>query len=299
MVFRSEEDGHEIDIETPHRHPSASHEELHMSEATPEDEDKRKRKRGLIGRLWRGWVWYNRAHSGYGWLGWLLGGKIGAAVGVVALAGLAGVTGMAFLEPDALKPFLINKPRVEVATKTWDQSVVFPIEGRDKAGRKAAFDVVISYQDTLWVRGSADHLERNGVQLADADITGQVLGPQVRQGLSPSADVIAVGVASQEGGAASEESRAEKRGRTAAQWVSTVLSPQTRVWVLNLGQFRVSCTPDKTASTGWQRPFMLIGVRSQDPGVNIGEALADAMSGKSNLPSTECYSLFAMGKVRG
>ena len=41
----------------------------------------------------------------------------------------------------------------------------------------------------------------------------------------------------------------------------------------------------------------MIGVRAQDAGVNLKEALADAMTGKTNLPSTDCYSRFDLAKL--
>ena len=41
-------------------------------------------------------------------------------------------------------------------------STVFAIEGKDKAGRRATFDVVVLNKSFLWVRGSAEDLEKDG-----------------------------------------------------------------------------------------------------------------------------------------
>ena len=68
-------------------------------------------------------------------------------------------------------------------------------------------------------------------------------------------------------------------------------------WLLNLGRFRSTCKAVKDPDTSWERPFLMIGVRSQDAGVNLGQALANAMSGKTNLPSTDCYSRYELAKL--
>jgi hypothetical protein len=39
---------------------------------------------------------------------------------------------------------------------------------------------------------------------------------------------------------------------------------------------------------------MMVGVRLQQPGVVLAQALENAISGKSNVPSRECYSSFDM-----
>ena len=51
-------------------------------------------------------------------------------------------------------------------------------------------------------------LEKNGKALSIQEIGQLVFGPEVRKGLSPAADVIAVGAASQEGNATGEAARA-------------------------------------------------------------------------------------------
>ena len=269
-----------------------------MSESEPASSKASQPPKGQrLRRLRRAWSWYNRAHSGYGWLGWLLGGKTGAVVGITALAGLAGVTGIAVTQPDLLPSLFNRSVPVAVVTQQWDDSIVFPIEGHDKAGRKAAFDVVVKTRNITWVHGSADQLAKSGQPISDTDIATQLFGPEVRQGLARSADVIAVGAASEEGTESEETTRAERRGRTAGVWLAQALSPQTHIWVLNLGQFRPSCAVGQGTDTSWERPFMIIGVRQQVPGVDLGEALRSAMAGKTNLPSTQCYSRYELAKL--
>jgi hypothetical protein len=70
--------------------------------------------------------------------------------------------------------------------------------------------------------------------------------------------------------------------------------------MLNLGQFKKSGCPaqTETTDTSWQRPVILVGVKSQEEGTNLTEAFTDAIKGKSNLPSRECYTAFDLTKFR-
>jgi hypothetical protein len=71
------------------------------------------------------------------------------------------------------------------------------------------------------------------------------------------------------------------------------------IWMLNLGQFKGGCKAAATGdSTARQRPLILVGVRSAEDGVNLGEAFADAMSDKTNLPSRDCYTSFNLTRYR-
>lgn len=188
---------------------------------------------------------------------------------------------------------------VRVATQQWGSSVVYPIEGKDSAGKNAAFDVAVLPKDLTWVRGSTGELTLQGQPLPAADIATRVFTPELREGLGRSKSVIAVGVASQEGERAAETDRAGQRARAAAGWLATAVAPDVAVWSLNLGQFTGTCqAADEAVDTGWQRPLIIIGIRSQDPGVNVSEAFADAITGKSNLPSQNCYTNFDLAKFR-
>lgn len=70
------------------------------------------------------------------------------------------------------------------------------------------------------------------------------------------------------------------------------------VYTLNLGQYREPCAACETTGTSWQRPFVFISVRDLQDGTVLAEALADAMTGKDNLPSPSSYSAFELAKIR-
>jgi hypothetical protein len=122
--------------------------------------------------------------------------------------------------------------------------------------------------------------------------------PEFLEGLNRSQAVMAVGVASQEGDVVEEAGRAQRRAQTAASWLEQVLPATSSIFTLNLGQYKGSCAVGETADTAWQRPVLMIGIRQQEPGVDLGEALGNAMAGKSNLPDRSCYSHFQLTRLR-
>jgi hypothetical protein len=199
------------------------------------------------------------------------------------------------IEPAKLETAAVN-PEPEV--RQTRNSTVFAIEGKDKAGRKAAFDVVVLNKSFLWVRGSAEDLEKDGVMIPRDQIAASVLDDEVKNALADAKEVITVGTASQEGNAADEVARAERRAKQAATLVSGAVAANVPIYTLNLGQYRDPCTNCETGGTSRQRPFIVIAVKEADPDTNIGEALADAMTGKEKLPSPASYSAFALTQFR-
>lgn len=253
----------------------------------------RSKERKKRGGLWR---WYDRADNANDWyqaVSSFIASKTGAATVTLALAA-GGAGSVAMLKPDLVRGFL--KGDVEVATERWgDSSVVYPIEGVDKAGRRARFDVVLLTKQYTWLWGSDLYLMKDAKSLQQEEIVKTVLGGELKAGLSRSPEVIAVGVASQEGASSTELIRARRRAETSAKWLKQALPANVKVALLNLGQYKADCgTAGRDSS--WQRPFMMIGVREQDRGVVLTEALADALSGKSNMPGPDCYSSFEMTK---
>lgn len=189
---------------------------------------------------------------------------------------------------------------VAVETQRWGGSVVFPIEGKDAAGKHAAFDVAVLPKDLAWVSKSATNLALAGQQIPDDQLAEKLFTPELKDGLARSAQVMAIGLASQEGQVEEETARAGNRAQTAAKWLAGAVAPQTGIWVLNLGQFKKSGCPaqTETSDTSWQRPVILVGVKSQDDGTDLAAAFANAISGKSNLPSRECYTAFDLARFR-
>jgi hypothetical protein len=235
----------------------------------------------------------------YGFLAWLyriFGGRQETWIGLLALLFTVGVFG--FVARDYYWSSVTHKSGLErITALRWNErTLVFPISGRDGAGRRAVFDVVVLTKDYGWVRGSTTELERGDRRLSAADIEREVLAPQLREGLGSARELIAVGLASQEGEIEREVQRGGLRAQRIAQWVKGVVDPSIPMWTLNLGRYTEPCAECEDSDTSWQRPFIVIAVRRADAGTNIGEALQNAMSNKENLPAPARYSSFAMAR---
>lgn len=187
-----------------------------------------------------------------------------------------------------------------VLTQNWGSSVVYPIDGYDSAGKYAAFDVAVLPENLTWAHKSTSVLAIDGLtMIAETEVPERVFTPELREGLGRSKSLIAVGLASQEGRVEVETQRAEDRATSAAGWLTAIAAPGAPIWRLNLGQFKGGCEAAAGGeSTAWQRPLIIVGVRSEDEGVKLDEALADAISGKSNLPSRDCYTSFDLTRHR-
>jgi hypothetical protein len=267
-------------------------------------EKKDDRSDSIFGWAYRNYKRYDTWSGRYDWFQWLMSFfQTHTATSVAIASGTAAVTvaGAIVIADPALRreylPFLSSTETVQ--TESWGSSVIYPIEGNDEEGRRAAFDVAVLPQDLVWSRRSDTDLDYTGSLISNANVPDRVFTPELREGLSRSGALIAVGVASQEGQLQAETARALRRGTTAAAWLAAISDEDKPIWVLNLGQFTGECdaVADRT-DTSWQRPLIVVGIRSQEPQTDIDEAFADAMSGKSNLPSRECYTSFDMTKFR-
>jgi hypothetical protein len=229
------------------------------------------------------------------WFNWLFNNSL-ATIGVL---GLASVGVIALMDPNILTGNPVPVAQA-VGTQKWaDSSTVYTVNGKDKAGRGATFDVVVLNKDYRWRRGSDTDLMRGNPEtlMVGNDLDTYIFRPDVRSGLARASEVIAVGVASQEGDAVPEVSRAGRRAGTGAGWLKIVMGGTGKVSTLNLGQYQGTCKTPDVGDTSWQRPFMMIGARDAQPNINLSEALTDALTGKTNLPSPSCYSHFELARA--
>ena len=282
--------------------------------AIPELTKKEEDRGGIFGWLYR---WYDRYDTWSGRWDWLMGfikANTAATVATTGAAAVAVTGAVVIANPDLRDRWFppaasIEKPvaaiaqepkaEVKVETQRWGASVVFPIEGKDLAQKRAAFDVAVLPSNLAWARKSSTELVQGSTAIAEGEAAARIFSAELRDGLSRSTEVIAVGLASQEGQRAEEAERARRRAASAAGWLATAVGGNVPIWTLNLGQFRGTCkATTEAADTGWQRPVIIVGVRSQETGVNLTEAFADAISGKSNLPSRDCYTNFDLARFR-
>lgn len=238
--------------------------------------------------------WYDRSN----WLFSLFKTKselalLAASAGVVGITGAMTVSDAVIARRNAAAP-----PIVIEAVRSTKNSTVFEIIGFDQAGRRGVFDVVVLNKEFMWVRKSADALERQGRTFTAAEFETEVLDPEVRDALAAGKAIISVGTASQEGQAEEETHRAGRRAVKTAEIVARAIDANVPIWTLNLGQYAEPCETCESAGTSWQRPFIAIAVKEVENGTDLGQALADALSNKKQLPSPQSYSAFALTKFR-
>jgi hypothetical protein len=256
------------------------------------EDDTRHQRGGLLAKG-------EKAHNRAGWFDWLFrlfGARHEALIGILALLFTAGI-GSLVIRDTILSGAKDKSGLRRIIAKKWNErTLVFPIDGTDKSGHSALFDVVVLTKDYGWVKGSTTELERGETRLSAEDIENEVLAPQLREGLGSARELIAVGLASVEGQMENEIQRGGLRANRIAEWVKSAVDPSIPMSTLNLGRYLEPCSDCETDDTSWQRPFIVIAVKQADAGTNIGEALQNAMSDKENLPSPSRYSTFAMAK---
>jgi hypothetical protein len=256
------------------------------------DPEQGSEKKSNLKRAWHLYRLYDRVSAWFDWHDWLSSflktkAGIAAATATAAVATTAAVVAVNVLTEAPLP-----------AERQTQGTIIFAIEGKDKAQRRGTFDVVVAKKEFLWVRKSSDELEREGKAIPGAEIADQVFDVDVRAALTSAREIVAVGTASQEGDATEETERAGRRARKTAEIVAQAIASAAPVWTLNLGQYREPCKECEAEGTNWQRPFMVIAVKELEAGANLGEALADAMSGRQKLPSPSAYSAFELTKFR-
>ena len=270
--------------------------------ADNQSEQPEKKKR--IRRAWGIYKWFDRISGWRDWFNWIasfLETKAGAAVALGSTAVLT--TAAVVVHNTIADPYAEPYVQTEVAPladpmRQTKGTLIFAIEGHDKLGRRATFDVVVARKQFLWVRGSAEDLEKDGRKIAGDELAREVLDQEVVDGLANAHEIIAVGTASQEGDPAAEKARAGRRAVRTAELVTPAIASSIPISSLNLGQYRETGAKTAAGATDWQRPFMIIAVKELEEDTVLSEALADAMSGKEKLPSPASYSAFELRKIR-
>jgi len=175
-----------------------------------------------------------------------------------------------------------------------DSAVFYRVGGRDAQGRGALFDLIVMGRRTVWVRGRADQVAREGQLLSAEDFKTRVIDMEVGRHLTGARELVAVGVASAEGTRSLEEARAGERARRIAGWLEEAVGGKRPIWLLNLGQHDGLCPACDSDVTDWQRPIIIIALEREEPGVDLEAALRSAFQRTANLPEPESYSRFEL-----
>ena len=244
-----------------------------------------------------------RARSLWGWLTAAgPGNAIVAAGGALVVAATMAWTGIdAFVAREQAmqaRTVLASTAQPARSEPLGGSATLYEVTGRDKDGRIARFDFIVLSKDTVWVRGRSDQISHGGSLVSADTFKGAVIDQQVGARIASARQLVGVGVASEEGDSAAEEARAEARARQIAGWLTAAGPATVPVWSLNLGQYQGVCTGCDRSVTDWQRPIIIVGLVAADSGVSLGQALADALRDRSNLPDPSAYSKFALIRER-
>jgi hypothetical protein len=187
------------------------------------------------------------------------------------------------------QPLSVNKKE---QYKQLGSSLIYsPIEVMDKSGKRAKINVILLSSAYRWEIGSAkilvDSREKNKEIRKQKAIDISSLANYLRedkiletiQQEGSINRVIAIGTASCEGNDISEEEkRAELRARSVIKLVEKELLDVAYYSIINLGQFNggeCAIVPEKTS---WQRATILLGVRQDEKGINLEEAVRERLS---------------------
>ena len=122
-----------------------------------------------------------------------------------------------------------------------ENAYFFRIDGKDSQGQPATFDFIMLTNEFTWAKGSTSQVISGDRVIPEAEVAHRVLSQQVRDSLASASDLIAVGLASQEGERTQEEARAFERAKTVSHWMSKFSKPEMALWTLTLGQYDKAC----------------------------------------------------------
>lgn len=179
-------------------------------------------------RGWRAYSWIDRVRF---FLNSVVRTPGEAALMMGSAAIVSGTAGFTVYD-DIKSRSLANEVVVVERVRSTENSTVFTIEGFDKSGKRGLFDVVVAKKEFLWVKGSADELEKDGNTIKNPDIANAVFDGEVSAALAGAREIIAVGTASQEGDVGQEKERAGRRAAATAKLSQSVIGPEMPVWSL-------------------------------------------------------------------
>jgi hypothetical protein len=160
-----------------------------------------------------------------------------------------------------------------------------PRVGTDSNGNQAAFEfytLIGVNHEYGWEFASWENVQ-DGITGETIDVQTflreKLSDPGLRQRIEAASDVIAVGVSSCEGYRDEEEQRADIRSKVIRRSIESVsVITDGELYLLLLGQYYdESCSQKSPIQTLDQRSIVIIGVIQKDPGVNLEEAVEDAM----------------------
>jgi hypothetical protein len=194
--------------------------------------------------------------------------------------------------PEAKAPESLPQPELRKAGPEAGPEVG-KIDGFDRQNLKVTFDLIM-VREGSWFFGNNKDVERDGLALHERD-----LEKLVQDNLASSQAIIAVGTASCEGEFRTQFVLAGERARRALSLAKQTLGDGQEGYILNLGKFKTTrkikgkwaCDRARSAR---QRPFILLGASTDNPGAHLEEALRNAFSRNPEVLSLTDYLEFKL-----
>jgi hypothetical protein len=179
----------------------------------------------------------------------------------------------------------------------------FPYEeGKDSQGRVAEFNIAVLSVEYKWQLGSTFQIKHNDEIINLEALKTRLEAEGIQRIMENPSEIISVGTASCEGNVTTEQSRALERSKQIQLLAKQLFSNTSSVQgyrLLNLGQFQGKDCQANQDSTAYQRSIIIIGVKKQDEGVILDEALRDRLEKKPFADfKLEDYSLGAADKFK-
>ncbi|MFM6023963.1 MAG: protein kinase domain-containing protein [Dolichospermum sp.] len=179
----------------------------------------------------------------------------------------------------------------------------FPYEeGKDSQGKVAQFNIAVLSVEYKWQLGSTFQIKHNDEIINLEALKTRLEAEGIQRIMENPSEIISVGTASCEGDVNTEQSRALERSKQIQLLAKQLFSNTSSVQgyrLLNLGQFQRKDCQANQDSTAYQRSIIIIGVKKQDEGVILDEALRDRLEKKPFADfKLEDYSLGAADKFK-
>jgi hypothetical protein len=185
-------------------------------------------------------------------------------------------------------------------------SLIYPyLEVTDKSGKKASINIIILSNKYRWKIGKSETLIGSNIKgTSSQDININDLNKFLkRDGIYQLVkseggvnEIISIGTASCEGSLKKEEERAKERALATINLIGVKMFDVAQYSFINLGRFKSADCSRLSSETSWQRTVIILGVRQEDDGVNITEAVRERLL---KIPiRLEDYSLGAVNKFK-
>lgn len=173
----------------------------------------------------------------------------------------------------------------------------YPKTGIDNQNLYAKFIFVALSDRFSWEKGSTNVIIYNKKRLSGEGFKTVVLS-DLYDFISRSGGLITIGTSSQEGELQEEEIRALQRADHLAGWLKPLMPSANGLYRLSLGQYNKRCHDCDRFKTNYQRPAVIVFIIDWESGVDMGQALANAMSKLRDLPHLDDYSAFDFREIR-